>query len=140
MGSAQSQRRHSGIDAVHTSFDTLHQAHGSQAGSIMGMQLNRQIHRFFQRFDQIIRLIGREKSRHILDADRISACIGDLLGVLHVIFVGEHRAGRIGNSDLCVSAFLFGGLNGNLQIFDVVQSVKNTDDVNACLLYTSRCV
>lgn len=36
MGGSQGQRRHGGVYHVHASLDALHDAHGSQAGGIVG--------------------------------------------------------------------------------------------------------
>ena len=44
--------------------------------------------------------------------------------------MSEHGTGGVGDSNLCMGAFFLSGLDSNFQILDVVQSVKNTDDVD----------
>ena len=130
MGSTQCERGHSGINAVNACLNSLDDAHGSKAGSIVGVKLDRNLNGSLQILYKACSLIRSQQSRHILDADRIRAGILDLLSVVHVILMGEYLAEGVGNSYLCVTLLLLGCLDGGLEVADIVQCVEDTDNVD----------
>ena len=95
------------------------------------MELNRNLHGFFQRLDKIVGAVRGEKSRHILDADGIRAGVFQRFGVLGVIVQCKDRTGRVGNTSLHMTAVFLGGIDGSFQIADIVERVEDTHDVNA---------
>ena len=60
----------------------------------------------------------------------MSACVGDPLGILHIVCVGKDGTGGVADSDLRMTALAVGGVDGGFQVFDIVERVKNTDDIN----------
>ena len=96
----------------------------------MGVKLNRNADSLFQGGDQLGGGIRSQQGRHILNTDGIRPGLLNALSVIHKVFRSEYRAGGIGNGNLGVSLFLLRGLNSRLQVFDIVQSVKNTDDID----------
>ena len=120
MGGAQSQGRHGGIDHVRTGFDALEEAHGGQAGGVVGVELDGDLHRFLDGFHQVVGAVGGQQRGHILDADGVRADGLDLFGVVHVILVGEGVAGGVGDGDLGVAALFFRRFHSGFQVPDVV--------------------
>ena len=130
MRGAQSQRAHSGIHNVSASLDALQDRHGSQTGGIVAVDVHRNLNGLFQLGHQIIAGIGLEQTGHILDADGVSAHLLQSLGVVGKILVVMHRTQGVADAGLYMSTLLVGCLDGSLQIAGVVQSIKNTDDVD----------
>ena len=131
MGRAQCQRGHCGINDVGARLNALEQAHGGKAGRVVRVQLNGQVNGLFQCGDEFLCLIRREQRCHILNADGIGPCIADTLGVLDVVIRREDRAGRIRNGNLDVRALVLSRVDSSLQIFNVVEGIKDTDNVDA---------
>ena len=138
MGSAQSQRAHGGIHNVSTGFDALQDGHGGQTGGVMAVDVNRDADGLLQLAHQLGAGVGLEQARHILDADRVCAHLFQGLGILGKILVVMHRAQGVADAGLNMCLFLVGCLDGSLQVAGVVQSIENTDHINAvgnALLY-----
>ena len=96
----------------------------------MGMQLDRDFDHGFDILDQLCGVIGGQQGRHIFDTDGICTGILAAFCVIHVVFVGEYVAGGVGNRDLSMSAFLLGRGDSGLEVADIIQSIKNTDNIN----------
>ena len=131
MGRAHRKRRHGCVDDVAAGLDALEQRHRGKPGSIMRMQVDRDLYRLFQRRSQLIGNRRRNQRRHVLDTDRIRARVLKLFGILDEIFDIVHRRQRVGNRCLHVRARLFCRLDRRLQIADVVKRVENTDDIDS---------
>ena len=97
----------------------------------MGMHLKRKGGTGFQSLDQLLCLVGDQQAGHILDADGIRAHALDLSGDVHPVLIGISVAQCVGKGDLSVAAIFLAGLYGGLQVAQVVQAVKDTDDVDA---------
>ena len=80
--------------------------------------------------NQIVGFLGAHDTGHVLDADGGSAHFLQLLDHLHIVGLGVNRRGGIRNGTGSNGTGVDGGLHGNLQVVHVVQSVKNTDDVD----------
>ena len=83
--------------------------------------------------NQIVSLLGAHDAGHILDADGGSAHFLQLLDHLHILLMGVDGGGGVGDGAGSDGAGLDGGLHGDLQVVHVVQSVEDTDDVDAVL-------
>ena len=91
------------------------------------MELDRN---FYIRLESLYKLFGAvrsKKSGHILDTDRISAAFLYLLRIVYIVIGCEDLAESIGDRYLCMSAFLFGCLNGCLKVSYVVKRIEYTD-------------
>ena len=97
----------------------------------MGVHHDGQVHRVLQGRDQVIGVLRGEDAGHVLDADRADAHFLQFLDHLHILVQGVHRARGIGDRAGGHGAAVHGFLNGHLQVVDVVQGVKNADDVDA---------
>ena len=97
----------------------------------MGVQLDRQLRGRLQRADQAVRLIGNQQACHILDADGIGSHALDLFCDVHPVVQRVGVAQRIGQGYLRVSAFLVAGLHRAFQVAQIVQAVKDTDDIDS---------
>ena len=95
------------------------------------MQVDGDGNGFLQSLDQGIGVHGQEKVRHILDADGISAHLLQLLGQLYEIGLVVNGGDGVGQGGLHLAAIFLCGLYGLLQVAYIVQSVENTDDVDA---------
>ena len=83
--------------------------------------------------DQVVSLLGTHDAGHVLDADGGSAHGLQLVDHFHVLLVGVHGRGGVGQGAGSDGAGLDGGLHGDLQVVGVVQGVEDTDDVDAVL-------
>ena len=131
MGGAQRQRGEGGINDIGPRLDSLEHHHRGQARGVMGMELNGDLYRLLEGLDQIIGRIRGQKASHVLDADGIRTRVLQLLGVIGKILDIKDRAGGVGNGRLHMGSFLFGGLDGCLEVTDIVERVKNADDIDA---------
>ena len=96
----------------------------------MGMQLDRKIHRILHGCDQLGCSVRKEQACHILDADGVSAHILDPLGDVYPVIKGVGVAQGIGQRDLRMALFLVRCLDCRLKVPQIVEAVKDTDDVN----------
>ncbi len=111
----------------------------------MGVQLDGQLGILLHGCNQLGSLIGNQQSRHILDTDGIGTHLLDLFRHIRPILQRIGIAQSVGQSNLCMAPALLllhpvGGVNRLLQIGQIVQTVKDTDDINAVgngLLYES---
>ncbi|GFI30392.1 hypothetical protein IMSAGC013_01782 [Lachnospiraceae bacterium] len=95
------------------------------------MKLNGETGGCFQGFHQFFCLIRGQKTCHILDTDGICPHLFNLLRHLCPIFQCISVSQCIGKSNLCMTFFFVGCGNCSLQIAQVIQAVKNTDDINS---------
>ena len=95
-----------------------------------GYEADRDAYGFLQRSYQLGCVIRKQKACHILDTDGICTHILDslchILPVIQCISVAQ----RVGKRYLRMSFFLICSLNGCLQIAQIVQTVKDTDNIN----------
>ena len=75
---------------------------------------------------QIICGLRQEKSGHILYTYGICAKVFDILGYLLPVIKCISITKCIRQSDLCMSAFLLGGLNCCLKVSQIIKTVKDT--------------
>ena len=99
----------------------------------MRVQVDRQLGGRLELLDEAVGLIRQQQVGHILDADRVRAHLLDLLGQLEEVFLGVHRADRVADGDFAVAAVFLGGLDGLLEVAQIVQRIEDADDVNAVL-------
>ena len=86
--------------------------------------------------DEALCLIGAHGARHILQADGVEAHLLELLAHLHVLGHGVHGALGVGDaagSHGAGGGVLLGGLQGGLDVAEVVESIEDTDHVDAVL-------
>ena len=131
MRGAQREGAHGGINDICASLDALQNGHGSKTCGVMAVDIHGDLDGLFQLLDQVIAGVGLQQTGHILDADRVGTHLFQSLGVVGEVLVVMYRAQGVADAGLNVSAFLVGGLDGGLQVARIVQSVENTNDVNA---------
>ena len=89
--------------------------------------------------DEVLRLEGAHGAGHILEADGLEAHLDQLLAHLHVLLHGVHRALGVGDAaggdDVAIVLLGVGlhGLQGGLDVAEVVEGVKDANDVDAVL-------
>ena len=94
------------------------------------MQVNGKGGSLLQGGYQLSGRVRGQQAGHILDTQGISAHLLDFLSNILPVIHGVSIAQGIAQSNLSMALFLLGSLNGSLQIADVVEAVKDTDDVN----------
>ncbi len=99
------------------------------------MQLDRKLCIFFHGLDQLGSLIRHQQTCHILDTDGICTHLLNFFGSACPIFQRIGITQRIGQCNLSMaSAFLLfhsvGGVYGLLQVAQIIQTVKNTDNID----------
>ena len=97
----------------------------------MSVKLDGKICRGLEGADQLLGFVGNEEAGHILDADGVGAHVLDIFCDVHPVLFVIGGADGIGKSDLGVAALFLAGLDRSLKVAQVVQAVKNTDDVDA---------
>ena len=131
LAGAQGEGAHGGVDDVCAGFDAAHVAHGGHTAGVVGVELDRDFNGLLQGFDQFLRFIGDQQAGHVLHTDGVGAHVFHGLGEVREIFHGIGFAEGIGNGSLDVAAVFLGGVHGGLQIAQIVQRVKDADDVDA---------
>ena len=95
------------------------------------MEVNRDADGFLQPLHKGIGCGGQQQVRHVLDADDVGAHLLQLFRQLDEVFLVMDGRDGVGKRAFHHAAVLLGGLDGLLQISDIVQSVENADDVDA---------
>ena len=95
------------------------------------MKLNRYLHGLLERLDEVVRVVRLQKSRHILQADGISAHLLELLCVVGEILGRVDRTGGVADRRLNMTAFLLGRVYSGLKVSRVVESIENSQDIDA---------
>ena len=94
------------------------------------MKFNRDVNNFLQRTYQLISLIRNKKSCHILDTERICSHIFHALRHIGPVIQCVRITQCIGQSNLCMSFLLVGCSNCGLKIAKIIQTVKNTNNID----------
>ena len=131
VAGAAAQGAHGGINDVGTCLNALQQGHGSQTGSVVAVDIDRDGQGVLQLLDQIIAGVGSQQASHVLDADGVCAHLLQGLGILDVVLVVVHGAQGVADAALNMCAFLVGRLDGGLQVAGIVQCVEDADDIDA---------
>ncbi len=106
------------------------------------MQVHRHLHVFLEGFHQVEGVVGGHQACHILDADRVRAHVLQLFGFFHVVVdvidVSAHAlfGEAVADRSLKVFLVLFDDLHRGLEVAEVVERVKDPDDVDAVVAGT----
>ena len=95
------------------------------------MNIDGQLGGSLQGLHQVIGIVRSQQTCHILDADGIGAHVLDALRDIRPVLQGVGIAESVGKSDLCLRALLLACVHCGLQVAEIVQAVKDADDVNA---------
>jgi len=127
---AHRERRNCGVNTVNACLDSLEKSHRAETGSVVSVKMNGNLYAVLDGLDQLICLVGLEKTRHILDADGVCAHLLELLCILREALVGVEGRRGVGDSRLNVSALLDSCLDSGLEVSCIVQRVKDTEDID----------
>ena len=94
------------------------------------MKLDRKLRCGFNRCNEFLRRIREQKTRHIFNANRIRSHRLDFLRNIHPIVHGVRISKRINQRHLRMTAFFFTRLYRSLQISHVIETVKNSENIN----------
>ena len=133
LGSAVGQGRQGGVHDVHARHGGHEIHHVAGAGGVVGVEVDGNADRLLQPLYQRIGISGQQQVRHVLDADDVGAHLLQLLRQLDEVFLVMDGGDGIGKGGLHHATVLLGGLDGLLQIADIVQGVEDADDVDAVL-------
>ena len=128
---AEKLKAEGSVDDVDTGHCGHQIDHVAGTGGVVGVQVDGHIHVLLQTLDQRVSVHGQQQVSHVLDAQGVGAHLLQLLGHLHEVILVVDGGDGVGEGSLDDTAVLLGGLDGLLQVAHVVQSVENTDDVNA---------
>ena len=113
----------------------------------MGVQVDRNIDFGFQFLDKIVCRDRQKQVCHILDADRISTHLHELLCELNKVIIVMHRAYGVADSGFTMSAVFLCKLYGRLKVSNIVKSIEYADNIDtvlyrlaAELLYNIICI
>ena len=106
----------------------------------MRVEMDRQAHLILQRLHQLLRRKGPHQARHVLDAQHVRTHLFQFLGQAHVVLQVILVAFRVQDvAGVAQRAFADGvrllahGIHRRLQIGQVVQRVKDAEDIHAVL-------
>ena len=134
LGGAAGEGGDGGVDHIGTRLHRLQIGHESQAGGAVGVDHHRQFgDRVLDGGDQVIGVLGPHDARHVFDGDGLYAHFLEILHHGYVLFQGVDRAGGEADGTGGVGPLLDGLVDGYLQVAHIVQSVEDTDDVDAVL-------
>ena len=94
------------------------------------MQVDWKLCSFLQGLYQLCRRIWSQQSCHVLDTQGISAHVLNPLGNILPVVQGVGIAQGVAQCNLRMSFFPVGGLYSCLQVADIIQTVKDTDNIN----------
>ena len=86
--------------------------------------------------DEALGLVGAHGARHVLQADGVEAHLLQLLAHLHILGDGVHGALGVGDAaggHGALVGVLLGGLQGGLDVAEVVEGVEDADHIDAVL-------
>ena len=130
LGRTHGERADCAVNDIRACLDGLEISHARAAGGVMRVNVDRQIRAGLQRADQLVSRVRDQQAGHILDADGIRAHILDLAGDRLPVVISICVTDCVCQCNLSMSALFLGGADGSLQVAQVVQAVKNTDDIN----------
>ena len=96
----------------------------------MRVYVYRELGRRLERLYEVIRLIRCQEAGHVLDADGIRAHILNALRQADPVLKRICVAKCVRKSNLCLCTFFFARIDRCLQVTKVIQTVKNTEDVD----------
>ena len=127
----------SGIDDVHAGLDGLHNGHISHAGGAVGVQNQGQGHTgILDALEQLLSLLGAHGTGHVLQADGVEAHLLQLLAHFGVLLGGVDGALGVGDaagSHGTLGAVLLGCFQSGLDVAEIVQSIEDTQHIDAVL-------
>ena len=96
----------------------------------MRVDVNRELSRLLKCLHEVIRLIRRQEAGHILDADGVRAHIFNALCQADPILERICVTQCVREGNLCLCTFFLARINRCLQVSKVIQTVKDTKDVD----------
>ena len=97
----------------------------------MSVELERKVDLGLDRLDELFGTIRSEQSRHILYAYRISARVGDTLGVFYIILICKYGSRGVADSYLSVGSLFFCGFYSGAEVLYIIKRVEDADDIDA---------
>ena len=99
----------------------------------MAVDLDGQLGHLLQRRNQIIGGIWCQQAGHVLDGDAVDAHLLQFAGNAHVLLDRIRRRDGVDDASLRVAAQLLGRPDGPFDIAHVIESIEDTNDVDAVL-------
>ena len=97
------------------------------------MHINRNFDVLLECGNQVIALLRRHDARHILNAQRVAAHGFDLPAERNEHLQIVDRTQCVTDTALCMAACLEAFVHSGLDVAQIVQRIKNTDDIHAVL-------
>ena len=137
LGCSARKRVHGSVHRVHAGFGCSEDRRTRNAGCIMRVEVDRQTNLFFQGFDENGCRGRFQQTRHIFQADNVSPRIAQRFThidiVVQVVFGAVWIKDITGITDRAFTDFagLDHGIHGDAHVFNPVQTVEHTENVNA---------
>ena len=125
------------VQDVYAGFHSLRIGVNAAAAAFVGVQVNRQIYRIFQRGNQSIRSFRFQEAGHIFDSDDVRAGILHLLSqvgvVLERIFLALriHDVAGVAEASFGELFFFADFVDGDGHMVQLVQAVEDTEYIHA---------
>ena len=138
------QAAHGAIYRIAASLNGGQHRSGGNARSVVRMEVHGQAGFFLQGLDQRGRRARPAYARHVLDAQHMRASGLELFGNAHVVFqvvlgaCAVEQVGGVADRAFAQGASLYDGVHRHAHVFDPVERVKYTKQVDAaigCLLH-----
>ena len=84
----------------------------------------------FERFDEFVSVVGSKKTCHVFNTDRVSAAFFHIFRKINERLGIMNRADGVRECRLNVTAFFDCCFNSGIKVSGVVESVKNSDDID----------
>ena len=97
----------------------------------MCVELYRNINSFLNCLNERNCTVRCKKSSHILDTDGISTLSFALLSIVSIVFICKYITNCERHCYLSMSAFLLSCVDSSLKVSDIVESIENSDDIDA---------
>ena len=131
MGVAEGQRRVGGIGNGSARLGRLDDVGRRHAAHVVAMDVHRQADFGVEGLHHALGTVRGEHARHVLDGNRVSTQVLQLLAVVQKAVQGMHRRNGVGDGPLEMGAALFDGLGVVYHIADVVEGVEHAKHLDA---------
>ena len=128
---AKRERRVRAVHDLGTLFGTAQVVRARHAADEVAVHVHGQPDLGAQGAHELGGAIGNKEPRHILDAERVGAELGELARVGDVAVERVDGAARVGDGRFKMRADLFDGRCAVADVVDVVQGVEHAEDVDA---------
>ena len=131
LGGAIGKRGERGVDNVDARHRSHQVDHVARTAGVVRVQMDGDADGLLEALDKGVGVHRQQQVGHVLDAESVRAHLLELLGELDEVILIVNGRDRVGERSLDLTAVLFRGLDGLLQVAHIVERIENADDVDA---------